>query len=216
VGQKHHNDGCEVCYSINALELFRQLRPCPTLIEKAGLPLERHTLSQPPPLFCDTCRICSVKRSRHYRDTSWICGPCPVAHTHSPPRMAQILFIRILPINSHFASSFGRFSNSLWARSFEFPSSCPWFRPAQLFITLRHTLYLCNIHPRQIFPILLYPLLSPLLGTDTYPPIADLGDIDTEPLVSGPRRSLSLLATPLLRRPSLSHVLFSHFAQFVQ
>src|SRR6266850_639706 len=38
--------------------------------------------------------------------------------------------------------------------------------------------YTCVIYIHvKSFPFLLYPLLSPLLGTDTYLPIADLGDI---------------------------------------
>jgi hypothetical protein len=66
----------------------------------------------------------------------------------------------------------------------------PWSRPAQLFITFWHTLYLCNIHPRQVSPSLSYPLLSPLLGMGTY---LLPGDVDTEPPIGGLCRSLSLL-----------------------
>jgi hypothetical protein len=136
-----------------------------------------------------------VERSRCQIETlSWICGTCLGAH----PYDALVIPHGTHPIYSHIVSQFsfriafvGRFFNSVWARLFEFSCYCPSPRPAQLFITLWHTLYLCNIHPRQVSPplSLSYPLLSSLLGMGTY---LLPGDVDTEPPIGGLCRSLSL------------------------
>src|SRR5216683_3336299 len=76
--------------------------------------------SQPLPSFCNTLPNlqCGAAEAlwRHYHGSmDLVQSP---ALTHSPFRVAYILFIRILPVNSHVARAtyVGRFSDSVWAR----------------------------------------------------------------------------------------------------
>jgi len=135
-----------------------------------------HQNGTAPPSHCHysatVCQFCSVRRSRRFIEAlSWICGYCPVAHTH-----AFAVLHGTHPIYSHIASQLPCRS-SMWAlvqfnlgtfvRFLRFLLLLPLDQTGSpIYCTLWHILsYLCNIPPLHFF--LPFSLVT-APGKDTY------------------------------------------------
>jgi len=210
VGLKHRKLQLRSMLRYRCIGALPPVTAIPHLDRKGGLATRTaFPPSQPLPSFCNTLPNlqCGAAEAlwRHYHGSMDLVQS--LALTHSPFRVAYILFIRILPVNSHVARAtyVGRFSDSVWARCSGSLAPAPGSRRLT-YLSRPGIPYICVIYlyAKSLLPS---PVTAP---GDGYLRITDLGDVDTEPLRSGLRRSLSLPGGPwpLLRRPSLSHILF--------